>query len=194
MSIVGAEINTVMGLWADISFGWRQLMKRKVATGARRVVARLGDRSVVARPFGSWTRYFCARCRCLIREAFTPFRIADFDSQTGAPDTWDSNSYPMFRRFREALQGPAQVVAVSFVNRVDLTLRFSRRNGRKPIFRKFLEKCSQSSVCARPSGDLSPKFDDLMPGTKPMAVPVLWLLDRSFRTEPGHRWAHTSYG
>ena len=95
-------------------------MKRKVATG----VAILS----LALAIGASTAAFRLVDALFLR----PMPVRDpgslysvsyhgFDSQTGAPETWDSNSYPMFRKMREALKGQAQVVAVSFMTHIDLT-------------------------------------------------------------------------
>ncbi len=45
-----------------------------------------------------------------------------FSARTGEPNSWDSNSYPMFLKMRDTVKGQADLVAVSTpVDRTDIT-------------------------------------------------------------------------
>ena|ERR1700722_1363755 len=101
MSIGVAEINTVLGfMWADISFGWRQLMKRKVATGAPVLSLGLAIGACIA-AFRLVDALFLRPMPVLDPGSIYSVSYHGFDSQTGAPDTWDSN----FSRARNLSNG-----------------------------------------------------------------------------------------
>jgi predicted permease len=153
---------------ADAVFGWRQLMKRKVATGASILSLALA--------IGA-----CAAAFRLVDALFLrPMPVRDpgslysvsyhgFDSRTGAPETWDSNSYPMFRQMRDALKGQAQVVAVSFMSHIDLT--YGSAADTEKAYRQEVSGEMFSEFGLRPAlGRLLTKDDDRVPGAKPFAV------------------------
>ena len=169
MSKAGADINTVLGfLWADFSFGCRQLMKRKVAAGAAVLSLALA--------IGACTSAFRLVDALFLR----PMPVRDpgrlysvsyhgFDSQTGVPETWDSNSYPMFRQMREALKGQAQVVAVSFMTHIVLT--YGSAADTEKAYRQEVSGEMFLDFGLHPAlGRLLTEDDDRVPGEKPFAV------------------------
>lgn len=92
-----------------------------------------------------------------------------FDSQTGVPETWDSNSDPMFRQMREALKGQARVVAVSFMSHIDLT--YGSTADTEKAYRQEVSGKMFSEFGLRPAlGRLLTEDDDRVPGAKPFAV------------------------
>ena len=106
-------------LRADLVFAWRQLRKRKAASAAAVVSLALA--------IGACTAAFRLIDALLLRplpvtdpERLYAISIDGFDVH-GNPSTWDSCSYPMFRRWRAVVKDQADVIAVSFSQRVDLT-------------------------------------------------------------------------
>ena len=143
-------------------------MKRKVATGAAILSLALA--------IGACT----AALRLVDALFLRPMPVRDpgslysvsyhgFDSQTAAPETWDSNSYPMFRQMREALKGQAQVVAVSFMSHIDLT--YGSDANTEKAYRQSVSGEMFSDFGLRPAlGRLLTEDDDRVPGAKPFAV------------------------
>src|SRR5882724_706289 len=102
-------------LRADAVFGWRQLLKRKM-TSAAAVLS-------LALAIGACTTAFRLIDALLLR----PLPIADpsrlysvsFQGLTatdGSMNTYDSCSYPMFRRMQAALSKQADLTAISMYN------------------------------------------------------------------------------
>lgn len=155
-------------LRADAVFGWRQLTKRKVATGA--AVLSLGL------AIGACTAAFRLVDALFLR----PMPVGDpgslysvwyhgFDFRTGEPETWGSNSYPMFRQMRAALKGHAEVVAVSFMSHIDLT--YGSDTETEKAYRQEVSREMFSDFGLRPAlGRLLTEDDDRVPGAKPVAV------------------------
>src|SRR5260370_1593373 len=106
-------------LRADAVFGWRQLRKNKV-TSAAAILS-------LALAIGACTSAFRLIDALLLRPLpiAEPERlhVAAFEG-VGAAGTWmtyDSCSYPMFRRMRAAVKEQAELIAVSYAERIDLT-------------------------------------------------------------------------
>src|SRR4051794_16999920 len=108
-------------LRADAIFGWRQLNKRKVTSAAAILSLALG--------IGACTSAFRLIDALLLRPlpVAHPERLYTlaFESPSAADGkimTYDSCSYPMFRRMRAAIQEQGEAIAVSMHNgKVDLT-------------------------------------------------------------------------
>jgi putative ABC transport system permease protein len=106
---------------SDARFGWRQLMKRKVTTAA--AVLSLG----VA--IGACTSAFRLIDALLLRPLpiAAPERLYNLARQgegfDGKPNVFDTWAYPDFRLMRSAAKGQAELVAVSYAERVDLTYK-----------------------------------------------------------------------
>ena len=104
---------------ADAVFGWRQIMKRK-ATSAAAILS-------LALAIGSCTSAFRLIDALLLR----PLPVANPDrlyvvafqdrGADGKSEIYDSCSYPMFRQMRARARGQAELVAVSYAERSDLT-------------------------------------------------------------------------
>jgi hypothetical protein len=90
----------------------------------------------------------------------------------------------MFRRFREALQGQAQVVAVSFVSRVDLTYG-SAAETEKAYLQEVSGKVFPAFGLRPALGRLVAEDDDLVPGAKPIAVLSYDYWTARFAQNPG---------
>jgi predicted permease len=152
---------------SDAVFGWRQLMKKKATTAA--AVLSLGL------AIGASLAAFRLIDGLLLR----PLPVAGVDrlssvafSATGADGksmVYDSCSYPMFRRMREAVKGQAELVAVSYADRTDLT--FGSDEEMEQAYRQYVSVWMFSSFGLRPElGRLLDASDDGPPGTRPVAV------------------------
>src|ERR1700689_1830481 len=108
-------------LRADAIFGWRQLMKNKVASAAAILSLALG--------IGACTSAFRLIDALLLR----PLPVAGpeqlyvlsrqgmgFDNK---PGEWDSWAYPDFQLMRTAAKGKAELIAVSWALRTDITYK-----------------------------------------------------------------------
>ncbi len=106
-------------LRADAVFGWRQLVKRKV-TSAAAILS-------LALAIGSCTSAFRLIDALLLRPlpVAHPERIYDLlRSETGwdgKPGTFDGWAYPVFRQMRASVKGQAELIAISYAERSDLT-------------------------------------------------------------------------
>src|SRR5580704_9274683 len=108
-------------LRADTVFGWRQLNKKKATSAAAILSLALG--------IGACTSAFRLIDALLLRPlpVATPDRLYDvfrdeigFD---GKPGTFDGWAYPAFRQMRAAVKGQAELIAVAYADRTDLTYR-----------------------------------------------------------------------
>ena len=154
-------------LRADVIFGWRQLSKNKVSSAAAILSLALG--------IGACTSAFRLIDALLLR----PLPIAEPDrlhvvsfvgvGVDGKPYAFDSCSYPMFRQWRAASKGDADLIAISYAGRVDLTYGSDQE----------MEKANWQWVSGsmfrlfglRPVlGRLLTDADDIKPGGHPYAV------------------------
>jgi predicted permease len=164
-----AGIIAVLGyVRADIILGCRQLTRRKVATlaaimslalaiGACTVAFRLVD-ALFLRPMP-------------VRDPGSLYSVSyrGFDRSTRDPTSWASNSYPLYRQFRNAMTTHAQVVAVSFVSRTDLT--YGSEANTEKAYRQSVSGNMFSDFGLLPAlGRLLAEDDDQIPGAKPLAV------------------------
>src|SRR5450432_2030987 len=108
-------------LRADAVFGWRQLMKRKV-TSASAILS-------LALAIGACTSAFRLVDALLLRPL--PITHAEqlyalsrqglgFD---GKPSIFDGWPYPLFEQMRTAVQDDAQLLAISYAERMDVTYK-----------------------------------------------------------------------
>src|SRR5437764_2565572 len=106
-------------LRADAVFGWRQLVKRKM-TSAAAILS-------LALAIGACTSAFRLIDAVLLRPmpVASPERLYylsySYRDQNGKMDTSDSFEYPLFRELRTAVKGEAELLAISYVNRMDVT-------------------------------------------------------------------------
>jgi predicted permease len=154
-------------LRADAIFGWRQLMKRKMTTAAAIVSLALA--------IGSCTSAFCLIDALLLR----PLPVAEpeqlyslsrkgigFD---GKPQTFDGWAYPSFQRMRAAVKGQAELIAVSYAERMDLTYKSDQEM--EKAYLQYVSGWMFGSFGLRPVvGRLLTENDDIRPGGHPYAV------------------------
>src|SRR5438132_8373504 len=96
---------------ADVIFGWRQLTKRKVSSGAAILSLALA--------IGACTSAFRLIDALLLR----PLPVAEPERlyallRHASNDGWE---YPLFRQMRAAVKSQASLIAISYSQRVDLT-------------------------------------------------------------------------
>src|SRR5277367_2478019 len=115
-------------LRADMIFGWRQIVKKKV-TSAAAVVS-------LALAIGACTAAFRLIDALLLRPVpvAEPQQLYNLSRHgiglDGKPASIDDWAYPAFQRMRAAVKGQAELVAISHAQRNDLTYRSDQENGK----------------------------------------------------------------
>jgi putative ABC transport system permease protein len=169
------------GLRADVIFGWRQLKRNKV-TSAAAVLS-------LALAMGACVSAFRLIDALLLR----PLPVSDPDhlyaitfdgfTVTGEHETWDSCSYPMFRTWRAAVKGEAELIAISYAERTDLT--FGSDEEMEKAFEQHVSGWMFSGFGLQPAaGRLLTENDDLVPGKEPYAVLSYDYWTRRFGRDP----------
>jgi putative ABC transport system permease protein len=154
-------------LRADAVFGWRQLMKRKVISAAAILSLALG--------IGACTSAFRLIDALLLRplpvsEPEQLYALARQGIGEGAKhQTFDSWAYPSFRLMRDAVKDQAELIAVSYSDRTDLTHASDAEM--EKANRQYVSGEMFNSLGLRPAaGRLFFESDDLKPGGHPYAV------------------------
>jgi predicted permease len=151
---------------ADAVFGWRQLMKRKTTSAA--AILSLG----VA--IGACTAAFRLIDALLLRplpvansdRLYILSREVDLNGKRFSGDTW---AHPDFRLMRAAARGQAELIAVSYAERVDLTYRSDAEMEKAQL--QYVSGWMFGSFGLHPSaGRLLSESDDLKPHAHPYAV------------------------
>ena len=168
-------------LRADAVFGWRQLVKRKV-TSAAAILS-------LALAIGSCTAAFRLIDAILLRplpvakpeQLYTLARQGvDFDGKLRTGDMW---AYPDFRLMRAAVKGQAELMAISYAERLDLTYKSDRDI--EKAFVQYVSGWMFTSFGLRPAvGRLLTENDDLKPGAHPYAVLSHDYWTRRFARDP----------
>jgi putative ABC transport system permease protein len=154
-------------LRADVIFGWRQLKRNKVASAAAVLSLALA--------MGACVSAFRLIDALLLR----PLPVAhpeqlyaisyDGVGFQGKPYSFDSGSYPMFQTMRAAVHDDAELIALSFTERTDLTYstddEMEKANWQFVSGRLFQDFGLQPAL-----GRLLSESDDLEPGAHPVAV------------------------
>jgi putative ABC transport system permease protein len=168
-------------LRADAVFGWRQLMKNKVtsatailslalATGACTAAFRLID-ALLVRPLP------VAHPEQLY--ALSRYGIG-FDGKASSFDGW---TYPSFERMRAAVKDRAELIAISYGERYDLT--FGSINEIEKTRVQYVSGWMFDSFGLRPAaGRLFTENDDRKPGMHPYAVLSQDYWTRRFGADP----------
>jgi predicted permease len=152
---------------ADAVFGWRQLMKKKVTTSAAVLSLALA--------IGACVSAFRLIDALLLR----PLPVVGVErlysvafSGAGADGNamvYDSCSYPMFVRMREAVKDQAELIAVSYADRTELT--YGSDEDTEKAYRQYISGWMFRSFGLRPElGRLLDANDDSAPGAHPVAV------------------------
>jgi predicted permease len=178
-------------LRSDTVFGWRQLKKRKgasasaivslaLAIGASTTAFRLMD-ALLWRPMpvaGADRLYVAAL------QGFGPsgdFRISD------------SSEYPLFRRMRAELKDQAEMIAVSYEDRTDLT--YGSDEEMEKAHRQYVSGWMFDVFGLAPAaGRLLSENDDRTPGAHPYAVLSYNYWTRRFGRDPAVVGRHVHMG
>jgi putative ABC transport system permease protein len=154
-------------LRADAIFGWRQLLKRKVASAAAILSLGLG--------IGACVSAFRLIDALLLRPLpiATPQRLYSLYRNEinwdGQPQTFDGWAYPAFSLMRAAARGQAELIAVSYAERTDLTYRSDDEMEKAHI--QYVSGWMFRTFGIQPArGRLFTENDDLEPGAHPYAV------------------------
>jgi putative ABC transport system permease protein len=168
-------------LRSDTVFGWRQLKKNKV-TSAAAVLS-------LALAMGACTSAFRLIDALLLRPlpVVEPERIhvVAFEGvgADGKPMTYDSCSYPMFERMRAAVRMQAELIAVSYEDRVDLTYGSDQEMEKEYL--QYVSGWVFGSFGLHPAlGRMLSESDDLVPGANPYAVISYDYWTRRFGRDP----------
>ena len=166
---------------ADAIFGWRQLMKSKV-TSAAAILS-------LALAIGSCTSAFRLIDALLLR----PLPVADpehlyslsrygigFDGKAASFDGW---AYPAFAQMRDAVSEQAELIAVSYVERTDLTFTIDQEMEKAQL--QYVSGTMFLTFRLAPvAGRLLNDRDDLKPGAHPYAVLSYDYWTRRFNKDP----------
>jgi len=169
-------------LRADAVFGWRQIMKKK-ATSAAAILS-------LALAIGACTSAFRLIDALLLRPLpiAAPERLYALFRQgigfaDGKPRTSDSFEYPLFRQMRAAVKGQADLIAISYSDRIDLT--YATEMEVEKAHRQYVSGWMFGSLGLRPAlGRLLTENDDLEPGAHPVAVLSYDYWNRRFGQDP----------
>ena len=154
-------------LRADAVFGWRQIMKRKVTSAAAVLSLALG--------IGACTSAFRLIDALLLRplpvsepEQLYALARQHIDPE-GKPQTFDGWAYPAFRLMRAAVKDQAELMAISYSDRTDLT--YGSDQEMEKAYRQYVSGWMFGSFGLQPAaGRLLTESDDLKPGAHPYAV------------------------
>lgn len=154
-------------LRADLTFGWRQILKSRTASAAAILSLALA--------IGACSAAFRLVDALLLR----PLPVADADSlyiltyevknRDGTIGTGESFDYPGFRALRESVKGSAELMAISYGGRHDLT--FGSDQEMEKAHRQLISGWTMSTFGLRAArGRLLTADDDVTPGAHPYAV------------------------
>ncbi|HUE02860.1 MAG TPA: ABC transporter permease, partial [Bryobacteraceae bacterium] len=169
-------------LRADAIFGWRQLMKNKVtsiaavlslalAIGACTGAFRLID-ALLLRPLPVAG---AARLYVLSRAGIGP---------DGKPFSYDAWAYPSFQLMRAAVKDRAELLAISYAQRTDLTYKSDQEMEKAEV--QYVSGWMFGTFGLRPAvGRLLSENDDRKPHAHPYAVLSFDYWKRRFSQDPG---------
>jgi putative ABC transport system permease protein len=169
-------------LRADAVFGWRQLNKKKVTSAAAILSLALG--------IGACTSAFRLIDALLLRPLPVdhPERLYALSLQGGGGSNGqfrinDACTYPMFREMRSVVKDQAELIAISYADRIDLTYGSDQETER--AYRQYISGWMFSSFGLQPElGRLFSEKDDLQPGAHPYAVITHDYWTRRFGQDP----------
>lgn len=154
-------------LRADAIFGFRRLTKSKV-TSAAAILS-------LALAIGACTSAFRLIDALLLRPLpiSAPERLYALSTlgtdDDGKPETWDSYPYPLFFQMRLAVKDEADLLAVAYTERTDLTYKSDQEMEKAHL--QYVSTSMFSAFGLQPAmGRLLNEADDLKPGTSPYAV------------------------
>jgi predicted permease len=154
-------------LRADISFGWRQIKKRKV-TSAAAILS-------LALAIGACTSAFRLIDALLLRPlpVAAPEQLYALSRQgmgfDGKPASFDGWAYPAFRLMRAAVKNQAELMAISYAERMELTYKSDQEM--EKAYLQYVSGWMFGSLGLKPAlGRLLTENDDLKPRAHPYTV------------------------
>jgi predicted permease len=154
-------------LRADAIFGWRQLNKRKI-TSAAAILS-------LALAIGACTAAFRLIDALLLRPlpVANPERlysvVFEGPGADGKVSAYDSCSYPMFSQWRSVVKDQAELVAISYADRIDLT--YGSDQEMEKAYQQYVSGWMFPTLGIQPAlGRLLTANDDRKPGAHPYAV------------------------
>ncbi len=170
-------------LRADVVFGWRQLRKRPVTSSAAVLSLALA--------IGACTSAFRLIDALLLRPlpVASPERLYALTRlgywPEGKPSVSDRWEYPAFQQIRAAAGGDAEVLAISYVEQMDLTYGANQSQESEKAYRQYVSGLTFSAFGLRPVlGRLLTDQDDQTPGAHPYAVLSYDYWTRRFGRDP----------
>jgi predicted permease len=154
-------------LRADVTFAFRQLAKNKI-TSAAAIIS-------LALAIGACTSAFRLVDALFLRPlpVAHPERLYGMTRQSvdleGQPETYDSFPYPLFRQMRAAVKDRAELMAVSYSERTDLTYKSDAEM--ENAYLQYVSGWTFDTLGLQPAlGRLLNEEDDQTPGGHPLAV------------------------
>ncbi len=154
-------------LRSDVVFGLRQLLKHKIPSAAAVLSLALA--------IGACVSAFRLVDALLLRPlpVASPERLFvlsyEFTSHTGKIESMDSFTYPNFRRLRDAVKGEAELMAISYPGRINLT--YGAGGEVESAYRQHVSGWTFTTLGLKTSaGRLLSANDDVKPGAHPQAV------------------------
>jgi predicted permease len=168
-------------LRADIRFGWRQLMKRKVTTAAAVLSLALGIGSCMA-AFRLVDALFLRPMP--VSDPASLYVVAYTRQPTEyLPGFFEANSYPLFEQERDVTKGEAEVAAASTMDHIDLTYGSDAET--EKAYRQWVSGELFSMLGLKPvMGRLLTEDDDRVVGKSPYAVISYDYWQRRFGRDP----------
>jgi len=168
-------------LRADVILGWRQLRRNKV-TSAAAILS-------LALPIGACTSAFRLIDALLLRPlpVAHPERLYVMSRQgTGfdnKPGEWDSWAYPDFQLMRASAKGQAELIALSYADRADVTYKTAAETEKATL--QYVSGWMFSTFEIQPVlGRLFSDKDDWEPGAAPYVVLSYDYWSRRFNRDP----------
>jgi putative ABC transport system permease protein len=168
-------------LRADLIFGWRQLKRNKV-TSAAAILS-------LALPIGSCTSAFRLIDALLLRPlpVAHPERLYALSRQgmgfDNKPGEWDSWAHPDFRLMRAAAKDQAELIAISYADRADVTYKTAAETEKATL--QYVSGWMFSTFEIQPAlGRLFTEKDDREPGAAPYVVLSYDYWNRRFGRDP----------
>ncbi len=168
-------------LRADVIFGWRQLKTHKVTSFAAVLSLALA--------IGACTSAFRLIDALLLR----PLPVAHADRLyvlsrqgigfDGKPGEWDSWAYPSFEQLRDAVKGQAELIAISYAQRTDVSYKTDQDMEKANL--QYVTGSMFDTFGLQPAlGRLLTANDDRTPGAEPYALISYDYWSRRFGRDP----------
>lgn len=169
------------GVRADVIFGWRQLRRNRVTSAAAVLSLALAMGACVS----AFRLIDALLWRSLpVKAPERLFAVSRAElTLEGKPQNFDGWAYPDFVLMRAAAKGQAELVAVSYTDRMDLTYASDEEMEKGLV--QYVSGWMWESFGLRPSlGRLFSEQDDKVPGAHPVAVLSYDYWSRRFGRDP----------